>query len=67
MAFCDIFSKSINLVNKTIYMIFDSIKTMSKILLITALFSQAYSLELSHENYDEITEGKTVFIKMFAP
>ena len=46
---------------------FDSIKTMSKILLITALFSQAYSLELSHENYDEITEGKTVFIKMFAP
>ena len=46
---------------------FDSIKIMSKILLLTALFTQAYGLELSHENYDEITEGKTVFIKMFAP
>jgi protein disulfide-isomerase-like protein len=40
---------------------------MSKILLITALFTQAYSLELSHENYDELTAGKTVFLKFFAP
>jgi protein disulfide-isomerase-like protein len=40
---------------------------MSKILLITALFSQAYSLELSNDNYDEKTEGKTVFLKFFAP
>ena len=40
---------------------------MSKILLIIALFTQAYSLELSHDNYDEKTAGKTVFIKMFAP
>jgi len=40
---------------------------MSKMLLITALFTQAYSLELSHDNYDEKTEGKTVFLKFFAP
>jgi hypothetical protein len=46
---------------------FDSIKIMSKILLITMLFTHVYSFKLTHENYDEVTAGKTVFIKMFAP
>jgi thiol-disulfide isomerase/thioredoxin len=31
------------------------------------LFTQTVSLELTHENYDQITEGKTVFIKHYAP
>jgi len=40
---------------------------MSKIFLITMLFTQTVSLELTHENYDELTAGKTVFIKHYAP
>lgn len=34
---------------------------------LTALFSTASALELTSDNYDQLTTGKPVFLKMYAP
>ena len=39
----------------------------SRIFLAFALLAGASAVELTKENYDEMTEGKSVFIKFLAP
>jgi len=40
---------------------------MKQSVFLLALAASAYGVELTPENFDDMTEGKTVFLKFFAP
>jgi len=40
---------------------------MAKLILLSSLLAGAAAIELTPENWDEQTAGKTVFIKFLAP